>query len=83
METKNLGNNFLFLLGKRWVKSGSLGPYETEMIYAKFSDIPDVNISTQLESLQSNGFIAMTPGRDQIYPTDRGIGQIQFLLSTE
>jgi hypothetical protein len=83
MEFKNLRNNFLFLLGNGWVKSGSLGPYQTELIYEEFSDIPSENISTELESLQANGFVAMTPERDRIYLTERGIAQIEFLLSME
>ena len=83
MEFKNLRNNFLFLLGNRWVKSGSLGPYQTELIYEAFSDIPIENISMELESLQSNAFVAMTPDRDRIYLTEKGISQIEFLLSME
>lgn len=83
MEFKNLKNNFLFLLGNRWLRSGSLGPYQTELIYEKFSDIPNENISTELESMQTNGFLAMTPDRDEIHLTERGIAQIEFLISME
>ena len=83
MEFKNLKNNFLFLLGNRWLRSGSLGPYQTELIYEKFSDIPNENISTELESLQANGFVAMTSDKDGIYLTERGISQIEFLISIE
>ena len=83
MEFKNLRNNFLFLLGNRWVRAGSLGPYQTELIYEKFSEISNENIKTELESMQANGFIAMTPDRDRIYLTERGIAQIEFLISME
>jgi hypothetical protein len=83
MKFKNLRNNFLFLLGNRWVRSGSLGPYHSELIYEEFSDIPNENISKELESLQANGFVAMTPDRDRIYLTNKGISQIEFLISIE
>ena len=71
MEFKNLGINLLYLLSDGWAKSGSLGPYQTRLIYEEFSDIPNETISTELESLQSKGFVAMTPERDKIYLTDR------------
>ena len=83
MEFKNLKNNFLFLLGNKWVRSGSLGPYQTERIYEAFSDIPDENILAELESLQANAFVAMNPERDKIYLTEKGISQIEYLLSID
>jgi hypothetical protein len=83
MEFRNLKNNFLFLLANRYLRSGSLGPYQAELIYEKFSDIRDENISADLESLQADGFVAMSPDRDRIYLTKRGVSQVEFLISTE
>ena len=83
MEFKNLGSNFLFILGERWIKSGSLGPYQTKLIYDEFSDIPNENISNVLESMHTNGFVAMTHERDKIFLTDKGLSQIEFLFRVQ
>jgi hypothetical protein len=83
MEYINLRNNLLFLLANKFVKSGSLGPHQTKLIYAKFSGISNEKVLTDLESLQADGFVAMTPNKDRIYLTERGISQIEFLISTE
>jgi hypothetical protein len=81
MKVENLKNNFLYVIGKQWVKSGSLGPYNTESIFDVFSDIPVENISIELETMQANELIALTPDKDKIYLTDKGISQIEFLIS--
>ena len=81
MEIENLSNNFLHLLGTIWIKSGSLGPYNTELIFEAFSDIPDENIFAELESLQEKGFIGMSSDKKKLYIEDKGIGQIEYLIS--
>jgi hypothetical protein len=81
MQIENLTNNFLHLLGTIWIKSGSLGPHYTELIFKAFSDIPDEDISTGLESLEEKGFIIMSPDKKKIFLEDKGIGEIQYLMS--
>lgn len=81
MEIENLSNNFLHLLGTIWIKSGSLGPYNTKLILEAFSDIPDENIFAELESMKEKGFIGMSPNKKKLFIEDKGIGQIEYLIS--
>jgi hypothetical protein len=83
MEFRNLGNNILFLLGIGWERSKSIGPYQIELIYKKFSDIPNENISAELESLRAKRVVAIPPNSDRIYLTQKGISQIESLVSAE
>jgi hypothetical protein len=41
VKINNIEQNVMYLLGKEWLKSGASGPFDTDWIFNKFSDIPD------------------------------------------
>jgi hypothetical protein len=61
MDSISLRNNLLFLLVNKFMKSGSLGPHQTELIYEKFSEISNEKVLADLELLQADGLVAMVP----------------------
>jgi hypothetical protein len=44
LKTNNNEQNVMNLLGKEWLKSRASGPFYTDWIFDKFSDIPDKKI---------------------------------------
>ena len=52
MTFNNIERNILYLLGDRWLDSGAPGPFDTKWIFDKFSDIPDKNMKTAMQSIK-------------------------------
>ena len=52
MKFNNIERNILYLLGDRWLDPGTLGPFDARWIFDKFSNIPDKNIETAMQSIK-------------------------------
>lgn len=83
MEFNNIERNILYLLGNEWLKSRTLGPFETRWIFDKFSDIPDKSIKTALRSINESGFVKLTSNYDQISLTQKGLSKIKIIKIPE
>ena len=79
MEFKNIRRNILYLLGDEWLKSGTLGPFDTGRIFDKFSDIPDENMQDALTSIKEEGFVYLTSNYRNISLTQKGLSKIKVI----
>jgi hypothetical protein len=79
MKFKNIERNILYLLGKEWLKSKSLGPFDTGGIFNKFSDIPDKNMKDALGSMKERGFVELTSNYNKITLTPKGLSKIEVI----
>ena len=79
MKFNNIERNILYMLGDEWLKSGSLGPYETEWIFDTFSDIPDNNMRHALRSVKERGLVELTSKYRHISLTQKGLSKIKVI----
>ena len=79
MKFKNIERNILYLLGEEWLKSKSLGPFDTGGIFNKFSDIPDKNMKDALGSMKERGFVELTSNYNKITLTPKGLSKIEVI----
>ena len=79
MEFKNIRRNILYLLGDEWLKSGTLGPFATDGIFDKFSDIPNENMKDALTSIKDEGFVYLTSNYRNISLTQKGLSKIKVI----
>lgn len=54
MKITNIERNIMYLLGKKWIESKTPGPFGTDWIFDKFSDIPDKNMFWNLKQEINN-----------------------------
>ena len=52
MKFNNIVRNILYLLGDRWLNSGTAGPFDIKWVFDKFSEIPDKNMKTVMQSIK-------------------------------
>ena len=52
MKFNNIERNILYLSGDGWLDSGTPGLFDTKWIFDKFSDIPDKNMKTAMQSVK-------------------------------
>jgi hypothetical protein len=83
MKSNNFDNRFLLLLAKKWKERGSGGPYRTSMIYKGYSELPDEYITGELNKLSTKGLITFSSDKNMFYLADKGVSQIQKLISTD
>jgi hypothetical protein len=67
------------MLGEEWLKTGSLGPYDTKWIIGTFSDIPDKNMRFALKSVKKRGFVELTSKNRNISLTQKGLSKIKVI----
>jgi hypothetical protein len=79
MEFKNLERNILYLVGKEWLKSGTLGSFDTKWIFDKFSDIPDKNMYAALSTIKERGLVELTSNYCNISLTQKGLSKIKVI----
>ena len=79
MKFNNIERNILYLLGKKWLKSKSLGPFDTGAIFEKFSDIPEKNMKDALGSMKEKGLVELTSNYRKIYLTSKGLSKIDVI----
>ena len=79
MRFSNIERNILYWLGQKWLKSRTLGPFDTRRIFDKFSDIPDKNIKTALRSMSKSGFVKLASNYANISLTQKGLSKIKFI----
>lgn len=79
MEINNIERNIMYLLGKKWLKSGSSGPFDTDWIFDTFSDIPGKNMKAALRSMKKNGYVELTPNYRRISLTRKGLFKIKVI----
>ena len=79
MKLNNIDRNILYLLSNEYLKSGILGPYDTKLIFDKFSDIPDKNMKDALKSINKRGFVDLVSNYRTISLTQKGLWKIRVL----
>jgi hypothetical protein len=79
MKFNNIERNILYLLGRQWLKSRTLGPFDTRRIFDKFSDIPDKNIKTVLSSMNKSGYVKLASNYANISLTQKGLSKIKVI----
>ena len=79
MKINNIDRNVLYLLGKKWLKSGTSGPFDTGWIFDEFSDIPEKNMKEALRSIKESGYVELTPNFRSISLTQKGLSKIKVL----
>jgi hypothetical protein len=79
MEINNIERNIMYSLGKKWLKSGSTGPFDTDWIFDTFSDIPDKNMKSALRWMRANGYVELTPNYRRISLTQKGLSKIKVI----
>ena len=79
MIFNNIERNILYLLGNEWLRSKSLGPFDTGKIFEKFSDIPDKNMKDALGSMKERGFVELTSNYRKISLTSKGLSKIEVI----
>ena len=83
MKFNNVERNLLYLLGDKWLNSGTLGPFETKWIFDKFSDIPDENIKIALKSIKDKGLVEFPINNHHIFLTLKGLSKIKVIKLPE
>jgi hypothetical protein len=58
-----------------------LKAFKKKLLFEEFSDIPTKNIEDAIEALKNDEFLEMTPDNDRIVLTQKGLSQIEVLLS--
>jgi hypothetical protein len=79
MKINNIDRNILYLLGEKWLKTGTLGPFETGWIFDEFSDIPEKNMKDALMAIKASGYVKLTSNLRGISLTKKGVSHIKFL----
>jgi hypothetical protein len=79
MEFNNIERNILYLLGNEWLKSGTLGPFETKWIFEQYADIPDKNMKQALRSIKQRGLVDFPSDYRNIYLTQKGLSNIKVI----
>ena len=79
MKFNNIERNILYLLSNEYLKSGILCPYDTKLIFDKFSDIPDENMKDALKSTNKRGFVDLTSNYRTISLTQKGLSKIRVV----
>ena len=83
MKFNNLERNILYLLGKEWLKSRTLGSLNTRWIFDKFSDIPDTNIYEALRTIEDRGLVELSSNYRNNALTQKGLSNIEFIQLPE
>lgn len=83
MKFNNIERNILYLLGDRWLNSGTLGPFDTRWIFDKFSDIPDDHMKTAMQSIKKRGFVDFPPNYREISLTQKGLSKLKIIKLPE
>jgi hypothetical protein len=83
MKFKNLERNILYLLGNEWLKSRTLGSFNTRWIFDNFSDIPDKNMFEALCTIKKRGLVELTSNDRNIALTQKGLSKIDFIQLPE
>ena len=81
MEFINLERNILYCIGDEWIQSKKLKAFKKKLLFEEFSDISGKNIEDAIESLKNNKFLEMTPENDRVILTQKGLSQIEVMLS--
>lgn len=79
MKIKNLEHNILYMLGKEWLKSGTLSAFDTKWIFDTFSDIPDKNMNDALNCIKKRGLVKLTSNDRNISLTIKGLSKINVI----
>jgi len=79
MKFNNIERNILYLLGNEYLKSGILGPFDTNLILDKFSDIPAENMKDALKLINNSGFVDLTSNYRTISLTQKGLSKIRVI----
>jgi hypothetical protein len=79
MEIKNIERNIMYLLGNEWLKSNTLGPFDTMLIFDEFSDIPDKNLKDAINTIDEGGFVELSSNYRNISLTQKGLSKIKVL----
>ena len=79
MKINNIERNVMYLLGKEWLKSGVSGPFDTDWILNKFSDIPDKNMKDALQSIAKYGYVELTSNYRRVSLTRKGLSKIKVI----
>jgi hypothetical protein len=83
MKFNNIERNILYWLGNEWLKSRTLGPFDTRWIFDKFSDIPDKNIKAALRSINKIGYVKLASNYTNISLTQKGLSKIKVIKLPE
>ncbi len=81
MEFINLERNILYCIGDEWIQSKKMKAFKKKLLFKEFSDIPAKNIEDAIEALKNDEFLEMTPDNDRIVLTQKGLSQIEVMLS--
>jgi repressor of nif and glnA expression len=79
MKFNNIERNILYLLSNEYLKSEISGPFNTKLIFDKFSDIPDKNMKYALKSINRRGFVDLTSNFRTISLTQKGLSKIKVI----
>ncbi|MEE4264267.1 MAG: hypothetical protein V2I56_16395 [Desulfobacteraceae bacterium] len=79
MKINNIERNIIYLLGRKWIESKTPGPFDTDWIFDKFSDIPDRNMKEALQSLKEDGYVELTSNYRRISLTRKGLSKIKVI----
>ena len=83
MKFDNIERNILYLLGQEWLKSKSIGPFDTGVVFNTFPDIPDKNMKDALNSMKESGFVELTTNYRTISLTQKGLSKIDVIALPE
>ena len=83
MKFNNIERNILYLLGDKWLSSGVLGPFDTDWIFEKFSDIPHKNVKNALRMIKNKGFVDFPSNYRKISLTQNGLSKIKVIRLPE
>ena len=81
MEFINLERNILYFIRVEWIQSKKMKAFKKKLLFEEFSDIPVKNIEDAIEALKNDEFLEMIPDNDRIVLTQKGLSQIEVLLS--
>ena len=79
MKINNIERNIMYLLGKKWIESKTPGPFGTDWIFDKFSDIPDKNMTAALRSIEKAGYVELRSNYRRISLTRKGLSKIKVI----
>lgn len=79
MKFNNIERNILYLLGKEWLTSRTLGPFSTKWIFDKFSDIPEENMKDALMTIEAQNFVELPSNYGNISLTQKGLSKINVI----
>lgn len=79
MEFKNLDYNILYVLGKDCCRAGTSGPFEMNIIFTEFSDIPAEDLTAEFTALDKKGLLVIHGGGQQFSLTAKGKAKVESL----